>query len=264
MPLQCHRTIGRSRAVSAMTAVGVATALLMPVTAAHGAVDDTIPAPRIVGTEQSRSVQRVARPPIRRSFIPFGPTRKRQMAHYSTLHYGEATWQLRPRGIVQHFTGTRSLRSVFATFRSNAPDPELGQRPGVCTHFVIDRDGTIHQLVRLSLRCRHTVGLNHRTIGVEHVGLSDREVMRNPRQRAASVALSAWLAERFGIATGDVIGHNESLRSRFHHELYRPWRCQTHGDFGRATMNRYRRHLNARLAGSAVSTAPPRWSPTSC
>lgn len=212
----------------------------------------------------SAATTRVGRPEIHQRLIHFGAERKRQMARYSKLHYGKAQWRLEPQGIVQHYTATRSRASVFATFRANDPDPELGQRPGVCAHFVIDGDGTIYQLVPTAIRCRHTVGLNHRTIGVEHVAVSDEDVMGNRRQRAASLRLSAWLAQRHDIPVGDVIGHNESLRSRLHHELYRPWRCQTHGDFRRSTMDRYRRHLAERLAGTSVSTAPPVWRPTPC
>ena len=91
--------------------------------------------------------------------------------------------------------------------------------------------------------CRHTVGLNWTAIGIEHVGMSDAQVLGNARQLAASLALTAWLMSRFQIKLGDVIGHNESLTSRFHKELYAGWRCQTHGDFVRADMNVYRSRL---------------------
>ena len=56
------------------------------------------------------------------------------------------------------------------------------------------RDGTIHQLVRLKWMCRHTVGLNYTAIGIEHVGRSDAEVLRNARQMNASLKLTLWLA----------------------------------------------------------------------
>ena len=78
------------------------------------------------------------------------------------------------------------------------------------------------------------------------------------------LALTAWLMNRFQIRLGDVIGHNESLTSRFHKELYAGWRCQTHGDFVRADMNVYRSQL-ATLAkrlgvptGGAVRRVTPR------
>jgi beta-N-acetylhexosaminidase len=118
---------------------------------------------------------------------------------------------------------------------------ELGERPGVCAHFLIDRDGTITQLVPLRLRCRHTIGLNHVAIGVEHVGLSDADI--TGRQLRASLRLTRWLQARFGIRTRDVIGHAESLSSPYHHERVRALRDRTHGDFSRRTMRRYRARL---------------------
>lgn len=191
-------------------------------------------------------------PPVVSSPIPFGAARRAETAAYSKRHYGAASWRLtRPRVIVHHYTANRSLRATWSTFASNAPDGELGERPGTCAHFVIDVDGTIHRLVPLSIRCRHTVGLNWTAIGVEHVGRSDAEVTGNARQLAASLVLSRWLMARFGIALGDVIGHAENRESPYHRELYAPWRCQTHGDFSRRTMDRYRARL-ARLAAAAA------------
>jgi hypothetical protein len=63
----------------------------------------------------------------------------------------------------------------------------------------------------------------------------------------ASLALTAWLAARYHIPIADVIGHNESLTSPFHKELYAPWRRQTHGDWQRSDMNVYRRRLRPLL-----------------
>jgi hypothetical protein len=48
---------------------------------------------------------------------------------------------------------------------------------------------------------------------------------------------------RFGIALRNVIGHNESLQSPFHHELVPSLRTQTHGDWTHADMNVYRARL---------------------
>jgi beta-N-acetylhexosaminidase len=112
---------------------------------------------------------------------------------------------------------------------------------------VIDRDGTIYQLVPLSTMCRHTVGLNWTAIGIEHVGTSDASILDNPRQLASSIALTLWLMHRYGISLPNVIGHSESLTSRYHRERYAAWRCQTHGDWAHADMNTYRAKL---LAGA--------------
>ncbi len=104
------------------------------------------------------------------------------MRRYSRRHYGEAKAKLvEPKVIVEHYTASSSFSSAFETFAANAPDVEFGERPGVCAHFLIDRDGAIHQLVSLRWRCRHTVGLNDTAIGIEHVGVSDADVMGRPR-----------------------------------------------------------------------------------
>lgn len=184
------------------------------------------------------------RPELAWKPIPFPAARLADTAAYSARHYGQRTWRLtRPRVIVQHATANRSLAATWSTFAANRRDPELRELPGTCTHFVVDRDGTIYQLVRLTIRCRHTVGLNWTAIGIEHVGLTSAEVMANRRQLAASLALTRWLMRRFEIRLGDVIGHNENVESAYHRERYRSWRCQTHGDFPRAEMNRYRARL---------------------
>ena len=184
------------------------------------------------------------RPRIRQTPIPFGTARKRQMKAYARRHYGLNTHLLRePRVIVQHYTASNSFSSAFNTFASNARDPELRERPGVCTHFVIDRDGTIHQLVDVRFMCRHTIGLNHRAIGIEHVGTSEAAVMGNRRQLAASLRLTRWLMAERGIERRDVIGHAESLGSRFHLERVKALRKRTHSDFQPRTMRRYRDRL---------------------
>ena len=177
--------------------------------------------------------------------IPYGAARKAEMARYAKRHYGISSWRLKPRVIVEHVTATDSFSSVWNTFAANSPDPELGELPGTCAHFVIDRDGTIYQLVPLGVMCRHTVGLNYAAIGIEHVGVSDAEVLGDAAQMRASLALTAWLMRRFHIAIRNVIGHNESLTSPFHKELYKPWAHQTHGDWVRADMDVYRRRLRA-------------------
>jgi len=184
------------------------------------------------------------RPHIVAKPISFPSKRKTEMQAYAKRHYGLATWQLRnPRVIVEHITVSTTFSSAFSTFNADVPDSELHELPGTCAHFVIDTDGTIYQLVPLAIMCRHTVGLNWAAIGIEHVGMTDAHVLGNPRQMASSLALTAWLMSRYGIKLGDVIGHNESLTSRFHKELYAGWRCQTHADWNRADMTTYRSRL---------------------
>jgi N-acetylmuramoyl-L-alanine amidase/Zinc carboxypeptidase len=184
------------------------------------------------------------RPPIRWSPIPFGADRRRQMRAYSRRHYGIDRARLRdPKAIVEHHTASSTFAPAFETFAANRPDVELHELPGVCAHFIVDRDGTIHQLVRLKWMCRHTIGLNHVSFGIEHVGVSDADVMARRRQLAASLRLTRWLQARHGIVRSDVIGHAESLRSPYHYERIPALRGRTHADFAPATMRRYRARL---------------------
>jgi N-acetylmuramoyl-L-alanine amidase len=181
--------------------------------------------------------------------IPFGAKRKAETAQYAERHYGIDSYVLHPRVIVEHYTATTTFSSAYNTFAADVPDTELHQLPGTCAHFIVDRDGTIYQLVPLTLMCRHTVGLNYVAIGIEHVGTSDSEILGDAAQMRASLALTAWLMQRYHIALRNVIGHNESLMSPFHKELYAPWRTQTHGDWQRSDMNVYRARLRAVLRG---------------
>ena len=193
----------------------------------------------------SRSVLAVARavapPRVVQRPIPFGAKRKRETRAYARRHYGIDEFRLRrPRVIVQHFTASNSFESAYNTFAQDVPDVELGELPGVCAHYLIDRGGTIAQLVPTSIMCRHTVGLNYTSIGIEHVGVSDSQVLGNRRQLAVSLRLTRMLQGRRRIRLRNVIGHNESLSSPFHRERVERLRRQTHGDFTRKSMRRYR------------------------
>ena len=186
----------------------------------------------------------VAAPRITSKPIPYDAKRKADMRDYAGRHYGIDDYRLRrPRVIVEHYTVTDTFQPVYDTFAPNVPDQELGELPGICSHFVVDRDGTIYGLVPTSIMCRHTVGLNYTAIGIEHVGRSDAQVLGNPRQMAASLRLTRMLQGRYGIRIRNVIGHNESLSSPFHRERVPSLRTQTHADFPKAAMDVYRRRL---------------------
>jgi len=183
--------------------------------------------------------------------IPYGPTRKAEMAAYAERHYGIHSWVLHPKVIVEHYTASNSFSAAWNAFAANTPDPELHELPGDCAHFIIDRDGTIYQLVHLNVMCRHTVGLNYVAIGIEHVGTSDAEILHDRAQLRSSLELTAWLVDRYHILVRNVIGHNESLSSPYHRELYKPWAHQTHADWNHPDMTVYRGKLKALLRADA-------------
>jgi N-acetylmuramoyl-L-alanine amidase len=213
------------------------------------------PAP---ATTTEKPAHSVPRPHIVWKPIPFGAKRRAETTAYVRRHYGSGTWRLlRPHVIVEHYTDTTTFSSAYNTFAADTPDAELHELPGVCAQFIVGKDGTIYQLVRTDTICRHTVGLNYTAIGIEHVATSDGEVLADSRQLSSSLRLTLWLMQRLHIGLANVIGHNESLTSPYHKELYRPWRCQTHGDWSKADMDVYRAKLAALARRYSFRVGPP-------
>jgi beta-N-acetylhexosaminidase len=185
-------------------------------------------------------------PAVHQWRIPFPQQRKDEMRAYARRHYGISSYALNgPKVIVEHVAVASSAAATRSAFVPDRRDPELNELPGTCAHFVVDRDGTIYQLVSLRLMCRHTVGLNYTAIGIEHAGFKDGDVLNNRRELAASLRLTAWLKCRYGVRLSNVIGHNESLSSPYHRERVARLRSQTHGDMTHASMRVYRRKLRA-------------------
>lgn len=183
-------------------------------------------------------------PGVKQMRIPFDEERRRQMAAYSGRHYGDANWRLgSPKLIVQHFAVTSTVDSIYNTFANNSPDPSFGELPNVCTHFAVDDKGKPVQFVSLKTRCRHVVGLNHRSIGIEHVGYADSDVLDNPEVMEGSLELTQRLRCTYGLPVRNVIGHNESLDSPYYEEKVDEFKGQTHSDFTKASMDIYRDEL---------------------
>ena len=196
----------------------------------------------------------VPEPAIHRWWIPYGSTRRREMAAYSLRHYGEDTYVLSaPKVIVEHYTETATAQEAFNTFAPDVPDNEFHELPNTCAHFLVEPSGRIDQLVPLSIRCRHTTGLNWTAIGIEDVGFSDQEILGDRAQIAASLRLTRWLRCRYAISLRNVIGHNESLSSPYHRDRVPAFQHQTHSDWSHADMSRYR----ALLARAPCPVASP-------
>jgi N-acetyl-anhydromuramyl-L-alanine amidase AmpD len=166
------------------------------------------------------------------------------MAAYSKHHYGQYKWRLvNPKVIVIHYAEAGSIGAIFNTFRTDQPDVEFHELPNVCAHYAVAASGAAYKFVPPTIRCRHTVGLNWKAIGVEHVGFSDQDILGRPAQLNGSLQLVQWLRCRFGITINNVIGHNESLSSPFYKELDPRFQGQTHGDWNHADMQVYRSDL---------------------
>ncbi|HET7481296.1 MAG TPA: peptidoglycan recognition family protein [Actinomycetota bacterium] len=203
-----------------------------------------VPALMVIAGPSTASYQR---PRIVRDPIPYGAKRKHQMARYSLRHYGHKSWRLRhPRVIVLHFTGGSTYSSAHNTFAANSPN--RGEMPGVCAHFIVDKDGTIYRQVRLSIRCRHAIGLNYTALGVEMVQetgegahWADRQILHRHVQIRAVLKLVRYLKLRFHVRMRNIIGHSMANDSPYFKDL-EGWR-NDHTDWQPIDVKEFRRRL---------------------
>jgi len=221
-----------------------------PTAATTGLVADATPSASTTPAKNTPSPDPTpkppAKPPITWKPITFGADRRAQMAAYSLRHYGDSSTVLDPKVIVLHYTAGSTADSAWQTFQSNQPN--VGELPGTVSHFIIDKDGRILQLIPLDLRGRHAIGLNHVAIGIEFVqeaGAGDTwavgEIFRRHAQIDAGLKLVRWLQYRFGIRTGDVVGHGTANDSPYFKDL-KGW-TNDHGDWGPSAMRLFHKRL---------------------
>jgi hypothetical protein len=211
-----RRTRGAITTALAALALGLAAAALASPAAARLG-DGRVPVPRATPT--------VTSPAVVRDLIPYGDKRRAQMADYSRRHYGQRAYSLTdPKVVVLHFTAGPTYRSAYWTFYGNVP--YRGELPGVSCHFVIDKDGAIYQLVPLTVRARHCIGLNHVAIGIEFVQetgagghWADQQILARRPQVRAGLRLVRYLMARYGITEANVIGHAMANGSPYFKDL---------------------------------------------
>ena len=149
--------------------------------------------------------------------LPNEEQRKQLTQMYLQTHYtGTLTSELaqdvvmEPKVIVLHWTAASTAKSTWNTFASaylsGRKDIQRGGALNVSAHFLVDRDGTVYQLLDENRIARHCIGLNHISIGIENVGGGKKNPL-TPAQAEANIALIAHLSERHRIT--HVIGHYE-------------------------------------------------------
>ena len=94
--------------------------------------------------------------------------------------------------IVLHITAGPTAISAINTFAAS-------KSPGrVSAHFVIDRDGTVYQLLPISDTAWHASAVNSRSVGIEHAAIPGT-MPPTEEQYKASAALVKWLCEQLSI-----------------------------------------------------------------
>lgn len=144
--------------------------------------------------------------------VIFDAQRNQLTLQYLEERYGITQKQptIVPVMIVLHKTEIPTLEKTFDAFnQSTLPPARSGlQRAGilnVSSQFLVDRDGTVYQLMPENVMARHVIGLNYCAIGVENIGGANDTL--TTAQVNANVALIKYLKNKYPIQY--VIGHYE-------------------------------------------------------
>ena len=184
--------------------------------------------------------------------IQFDEQRKALTLQYLKDRYGMVQVEptITPKMVVVHWTVVPTLEKTFKVF-----DPPLlassrtqltdAGALNVSAHYLVDRDGTIYQIMPLTTMARHVIGLNHSAIGIENIA-DGKTLPLTDEQIEANIKIISYLSELYPIDY--VIGHHE-YQQFIGHELWKetdPGYLTIKTDPGDANMRRIRARL-ARL-----------------
>jgi len=137
--------------------------------------------------------------------IIFKKERIKMTKAYIKRHYGldVKNIEIKPKIIVLHWTALNNFKNSFDRFKpqrlfSDRKDISSASLLNVSTHFLVDRDGTIYQLMPDNYMARHVIGLNYESIGVENVGgRNNKQEDLTPAQLKANIALVRYLKQKY-------------------------------------------------------------------
>lgn len=118
--------------------------------------------------------------------------------------------KITPKIIVLHYTAGGTVDSNFKYFNNLYLDNQRATLKkqsslNVSAHFLVDKDGTVYQLIDPELFARHTIGLNYCAIGVENIGSKSQPL--TDKQLEANAELVKYLVKKYPIEY--LIGHSE-------------------------------------------------------
>ena len=145
--------------------------------------------------------------------ITFDDEREKLSLEYLSKRHGleQETATIDPRMVVVHWTVIPTLEGSFRAFNPVKLPSFRSQISGasalnVSADFLIDRDGTIYQLLPTTTFARHTIGLNHTAIGIENIA-DGKSLPLTDEQIRANIELILHLSEQHQVEY--VIGHHE-------------------------------------------------------
>lgn len=124
---------------------------------------------------------------------------------YIKIHYEKDVENIKivPKIILIHHTAIDDFKDSLSRFAdevlpSRRSDISSGApSANVSAHFMVERDGTIHQLMPLDFMARHVIGLNYNSIGIENVGGENSKDNLTDAQLKANIFLVDYLKSKF-------------------------------------------------------------------
>jgi len=151
-----------------------------------------------------------------KKFLPYRDWQE-EYRDYFKRHYKNSNLRLEPRMIILHYSRVPTFAKLWWTFFRGGKyfAGNQGKKFGhLSTHFVIDRDGSIYQLMPLDRKARGTYGVNHVAVSIEIIGRNEKELLANKKQMKVAFALVKWLMRKFRIQSSGVRAHTEVARGK--------------------------------------------------
>lgn len=152
---------------------------------------------------------------IKQTPIHFGEERIQLTKEYIKNHYDLDVKDIKivPKIVLVHYTAIEGFEKSLARFKSQTlptdrPEISKASALNVSTHFMVERDGTIHQLMPLDFMGRHVIGLNYNSIGIENVGGEGYVQDLTVEQLLANIFIVNYLKKKFPTIEY-VVGHHE-------------------------------------------------------
>jgi beta-N-acetylhexosaminidase len=141
---------------------------------------------------------------IEQTPIEFSNKRIKLTKQYIKMHYNKDVKDIKiiPKIIVIHHTAIDTYEKSLARFTSETLPADRAEiqaagAVNVSAHFMVEQDGTIHQLMPLDYMARHVIGLNYNSIGIENVGGENSADNLTQKQLEANIYLVNYLKKRF-------------------------------------------------------------------
>lgn len=136
---------------------------------------------------------------------------------YFRRHAGDPSVSFTPDMIVMHYTVADDAAGVWAGF-ARGGGMWAGDEGVVFGHvsvqLMVDKDGTVYQLLPLHHRATGAYGVNHVALSIELVATDEEDLLSRPEQVFSSFCLVAWLVRRFDIPLDRVHSHTEVALGR--------------------------------------------------